>query len=156
VSWHPSLTVWPVFSLHLFAIFLITTSLPAMRAGLSDAVPANLRGAGFGAFNLASVLGGQAAAPLVISLLAATFDGNLRTSFFVLTFPVFFGAWILFRAREHLEADTQKIFAAILTATAEQQAREEAERAALEAELEGEPGTERDDDEDPEPVREPR
>jgi MFS family permease len=138
-SWHPSLTVGPVFALHLVAIFMTTTALPAMRAGLSDAVPANLRGAGFGAFNLASVLGGQAAAPLVISLLARTFDGNLRTSFFILTFPVFFGAWVLWRAREHLEADTQKIFAAILTATAEQQAREEAQKQAeLDAQREDE------------------
>jgi MFS family permease len=125
-SWHPSLTLAPVFALHLVGIFAIASALPALRAGLSDAVPANLRGAGFGAFNLASVLGGQAAAPLVLSALTATFDGNLRTSFFILTFPVFLGSWILFRARRHLEADTQKIFEAILTAMAEQQAREAA------------------------------
>jgi MFS family permease len=126
ISWHPSLTVGPVFVLHLFGVFAITTALPALRAGLADAVPANLRGTGFGAFNLAAVLGGQAAAPVVLSALAEIFDGNLRTSFFILCFPVFFGAFILFRAREHLEADTQKIFATILAAMAEQQAREQA------------------------------
>jgi MFS family permease len=147
-SWHPSLTVVPVFALHLVAIFMMTTALPAMRAGLSDAVPANLRGAGFGAFNLASVLGGQAAAPLIISLLASTFDGNLRTSFFILTFPVFFGAWILYRAREHLEADTQKIFAAILSATAEQQARE--------AQAQAEPEAQPDDRQEAEELSDPR
>ena len=37
---------------------------PALRAGLSDAVPANLRGTGFGAFNVASIVFGSAAAPL--------------------------------------------------------------------------------------------
>jgi MFS family permease len=132
-SWHPSLTLFPVFVLHLLGIFSITTALPALRAGLSDAVPANLRGAGFGAFNLASVLGGQAAAPIVLSLLTRAFDGNLRTSFFVLSFPVFVGAWVLYRARAHLEADTQRIFQAILDAMAEQQEREEAARGALEA-----------------------
>jgi MFS family permease len=141
-SWHPSLTVAPVFTLQLIGIFAITTALPALRAGLSDAVPANLRGAGFGAFNLASVLGGQAAAPLVLSLLAANLDGNLRTSFFIMSFPTFFGAWVLYRARGHLEADTQKIFAAVLTAMAEQQARDEA--AAAEAAGATSPG--RDDD----------
>jgi MFS family permease len=141
-SWHPSLTVVPVFTLQLIGIFAITTALPALRAGLSDAVPANLRGAGFGAFNLASVLGGQAAAPLVLSLLAANLDGNLRTSFFIMSFPTFFGAWVLYRARGHLEADTQKIFAAVLTAMAEQQARDEA--AAAEAAAASAPG--HDDD----------
>jgi MFS family permease len=141
-SWHPSLTLLPVFLLQLVGIFAITTALPALRAGLSDAVPANLRGAGFGAFNLASVLGGQAAAPLVVSMLNRSFDGNLRTSFFVLTFPVFFGAWILYRARGHLAADTQRIFQAILAAMAEQQAEEERQREAAAAAAErgtGEP-----------------
>jgi hypothetical protein len=78
----------------------------------------------------------------VLSGLTTIFDGNLRTSFFILTFPVFLGSWILFRARKHLEADTQRIFEAILTAMAEQQAREEAAavKAAAEAGDDGDGG----------------
>ena len=38
--------------------------------------------------------------------------------------PVFIGALILLRARDHLDADTAKIFQAIVTAMQEQQARE--------------------------------
>jgi MFS family permease len=116
-----------VFFLQLIGIFVLTTAVPALRAGLSDAVPAHLRGAGFGAFNLASVLGGQAAAPIILSVVSAMFDENLRTAFIVVSFPVFLGAWILYRARDHLEEDTQKIFQAILNAMAEQQARDERE-----------------------------
>ena len=45
-------------------IFAVTAAIPALRAGMADAVPAHLRGAGFGAFNLVSILFGAAAAPL--------------------------------------------------------------------------------------------
>jgi MFS family permease len=118
-----------VFVLQLVGIFILTMAVPALRAGLSDAVPGHLRGAGFGAFNLASVLGGQAAAPIILSVISAMFDENLRTAFIIVSFPVFLGAWILYRARNHLEEDTQRIFQAILKAMAEQQEREERERA---------------------------
>jgi MFS family permease len=118
-----------VFGLQLVGIFVLTTAVPALRAGISDAIPAHLRGAGFGAFNLASVLGGQAAAPIILSLVSAAFDENLRTAFIIVSFPVFLGAWILYRARDHLEQDTQRIFEAVLRAMQEQQEREERERA---------------------------
>ena len=42
----------------LLGIFAITSAIPALRAGMADAVPAHLRGAGFGAFNLVSILFG--------------------------------------------------------------------------------------------------
>ena len=51
----------------LFGLFVIVMSIPALRAGLSDALPANLRGAGFGAFNVVSIVLGAASAPLIVS-----------------------------------------------------------------------------------------
>lgn len=113
------LPVLPAYLIQLVGIFTLTMSLPALRAGMSDAVPANLRGAGFGAFNLASVLFGQAAAPIVVSLLSDAFDDNLRTAFLIVSLPVFVGAGILFSARKYLEADTAKIFEAVLAAIEE-------------------------------------
>lgn len=118
------LPLWPCLALQLIGLFLFTMAIPGLRAGLSDAVPANLRGAGFGAFNLVSVVLGGAGAPLVVSALSATFDENLRTAFLLIAPLVFVGAFILLRARDHLEEDAAKIFQAILTAMQEQQERE--------------------------------
>lgn len=114
----------PTFALELVGFFVMTLSVPALRAGLSDAVPANLRGAGFGAFNLVSVVFGQAAAPLVVFALSGAFDDNLRTAFLIVSAPIFLGGFILLKARDHLDADAAKIFQAILTAMQEQQERE--------------------------------
>src|SRR5439155_6331567 len=119
----------PAFALEVIGFFIITMAIPGLRAGLSDAIPANLRGAGFGAFNLVSVIFGGAAAPLIVSVLSQAFDDNLRTAFLIIMPPVYLGAWILLRAREHLDADAMKIFEAVLTAMQEQQERD-AERAA--------------------------
>ena len=91
-------------------------AVPSLRAGLSDAVPAHLRGAGFGAFNLVSVVFGQAAASIIVFSLAGAFDNNIRTAFFICSPPVFIGALVLLRARDHLDADAAKIFEAILKA----------------------------------------
>ena len=68
---------WP-FQVVGFGI--VAMSIPGLRAGLTDAVPAHLRGTGFGAFNLAAVVFGQAAAPFVVGGLSAAFDENLRTA----------------------------------------------------------------------------
>ncbi len=57
-SWSPSL--------QLIGLFIMTMSIPGLRAGLTDAIPAHLRGAGFGAFNLVAVVCGQAAAPFIV------------------------------------------------------------------------------------------
>ena len=110
--------------LELVGFFITTMSIPSLRAGLSDAVPANLRGAGFGAFNLCSVLFGQAAAPLILFGISGAFDDNLRTALLAVSPPVFVGALLLLRARDHLDEDAAKIFQAILTAMQEQQERE--------------------------------
>lgn len=114
------------YPMEIVGFFITVMSVPALRAGLSDAVPANLRGAGFGAFNLASVVFGQAAAPLVVFVLSGLFDGNVRTAFLLVSPPVFIGALILLKARDFLDEDAAKIFQAIVTAMQEQQARDAA------------------------------
>ena len=125
VSYLPQLPFAAVFALELIGLFVIVMAIPGLRAGLSDAVPSNLRGAGFGAFNLVSVLLGAAAAPLVVSGLSQIFDENLRTAFLIVTPPVYLGAWVLLKARDHLDEDAMKIFQAIATAMQEQQEREQ-------------------------------
>ena len=96
-------------------------ALPALRAGLADAVPSHLRGAGFGAFNLAAIVLGAAAAPWVVGVLSSSF--GLRTAFFIVSPPVYFGAFLLYRARVHLDADAMKIFDAVVRALEQEQAR---------------------------------
>jgi MFS family permease len=116
----------PTFALQVAGVFLLTMAVPGIRAGVSDAIPANLRGAGFGAFNLVAVVLGGAGAPVVVSVLSQTFDNNLRTAFLCVMPIVYVGAWVLLRAREHLEADAMKIFQAVVTAMQEQKARDDA------------------------------
>jgi hypothetical protein len=70
------------------------------------------------------VLGG-AGAPIIVSLLSQTFDENLRTAFLLVMPLVYLGAFVLLRAREHLEEDAMKIFQAVINAMQEQQARSE-------------------------------
>jgi MFS family permease len=123
----------PTWILQTAGFFVMALSVPALRAGLSDAVPANLRGAGFGAFNLVSVVFGQAAAPLVVFGLAQALGDNLRTAFVIVSAPIFLGGFALLRARDHLDADAAKIFQAILTAMQEQQEREAAKQADAQA-----------------------
>jgi MFS family permease len=110
------------FPLELAGIFVTSMAIPALRAGLTDAVPANLRGAGFGFFNLASIVFGGMAPLLVFGISQAT--GDLRIAFLVCSPPIFAGALVLLRAREHLDADAARIFQAILTAMQEQPARD--------------------------------
>ena len=117
------------FPLEVLGFGIVCMAIPALRAGLTDAVPHNLRGSGFGFFNLASVVLGAGVASLIVFPIAGAFGDNYRVAFLILSPPVFVGAWILLRAREHLDADAAKIFEAIVTAMQEQQ-RVEAERTA--------------------------
>ena len=119
-----------VFVVQLLGFLAATACVPALRAGLSDAAPAHLRGAGFGAFNLASVVFGSAAAPLVTSAIAAQFGGNYRTAFLIILPIAFLGAACLLLARTHIEQDAAKVFEAVVVAMAAQQAEEAGERAA--------------------------
>ena len=106
----------PAIVLQLVGVFVMTMSLPGLRAGLTDAIPAHLRGAGFGAFNLVAVVGGQAAAPLIVGAISGAFDDNLRVAFLAVTPLSFLGAGILFRARKFLDEDMNKIMMAVLQA----------------------------------------
>ncbi|HEV7763341.1 MAG TPA: hypothetical protein VGO78_30235 [Acidimicrobiales bacterium] len=52
---------------------VMSMAVPGLRAGLTDALPAHLRGTGFGAFNLVAVIFGQAAAPFVVSAISEAY-----------------------------------------------------------------------------------
>ena len=113
------------FPLELIGFFVVVMSIPPLRAGLTDTVPANLRGAGFGAFNLCSILFGAAAAPFVLFGLSDIFDDNLRTAFLLVSPPVFAGGFVLLAARKHLEADMGKMLEAVYKAVMAAQAETE-------------------------------
>ncbi|HEY6427083.1 MAG TPA: MFS transporter, partial [Acidimicrobiales bacterium] len=102
-----------VFLLQLVGLVAATASVPALRAGLSDASPAQVRGAGFAAFNLASVVFGAAAAPLVTAAVASQFDNDYRTAFLIVMPIAFLGAACLLLARRHIEKDSAKVFEAV-------------------------------------------
>jgi sugar phosphate permease len=127
----------PTIALQLLGLFIVTMSIPALRAGLTDAIPAHLRGAGFGAFNLVSVVAGAAAAPVIVGFISDVYDNNLRVAFLAVTPLSFIGAAILYRARKYLDEDMQKIMLAVLTALQEEKERAvelQAERAAQQGE----------------------
>jgi len=128
-SYIPDIPVGLVIVFQGVGFFVTVMSVPALRAGLSDAVPAHLRGAGFGAFNLFSVIFGQAAASAIVFGLAGAFDGNFRTALIIVSPPVFIGALVLLKARDHLDEDAAKIFEAIVNAMQEQQERDAADAA---------------------------
>jgi MFS family permease len=106
--------------LELIGFFTGTTAVPALRAGLSDVTPGTLRGTGFGAFNLTSVLFGSAAAPTIVGAISQSFHQNLRIAFIIVLPPVYIGCWFLYRARKHIEKDTQRIFEMVIAAVNEQ------------------------------------
>jgi MFS family permease len=115
--------VLPVFGLQVAGMFVVSMAVPGLRAGLTDALPAHLRGTGFGAFNLVAVLCGQAAAPFVVSAISSAYDENLRVAFLVIQPLAFVGAALLFRARRFLDEDMQQIMLAVLTAVQEERDR---------------------------------
>jgi MFS family permease len=129
-----------VFVLQLVGLVAATASVPALRAGLSDASPAQVRGAGFAAFNLASVVFGAAAAPLVTAAVAGAFDEDYRTAFLIVMPIAFVGAACLLLARSHIEKDSAKVFEAVVVAMATNQAEEAAYAAASQVDEDDEPG----------------
>jgi MFS family permease len=126
VSWLP-MPIGANIAVQLVAMFVITISIPALRAGIADAVPADLRGAGFAAFTLVAAIFGEAAAPLLIGVLSDAIGqpNGLRIAFLISTPPVFLGGYVLLRAREHLDEDAAKIMMAIQQAYMEQEAVEQ-------------------------------
>jgi MFS family permease len=117
-------------AIQTLSIFVYTLAIPSLRAGVGDAVPAHLRGAGFAAFALISAIFGAAAAPPAIGLLSDIW--NLRIAFLICMPSIFLGALILLRARAHLDEDVAKVLMAVQRAYQEQEALE-AKRAAEEA-----------------------
>ncbi|MDP1804911.1 MAG: hypothetical protein Q8K72_07085, partial [Acidimicrobiales bacterium] len=112
-----------IVALQFVGFAIVAMSIPGLRAGLTDAVPAHLRGTGFGAFNLAAVVFGQAAAPFVVGGLSAMFDENLRTALLLVSPISLVGALVLFRARRFLDEDMNKIMMAVLQAMQDEQVR---------------------------------
>ncbi len=102
--------------LQLVGFFFATSAIPALRAGLTDAVPSTVRGTGFGTFNLVSVMFGSAAAPLVTAFFSQRFGDNLRTAFLIELPFAYIGAALLIAARRHLEADTQRLLVVVAEA----------------------------------------
>lgn len=119
--------VLPAFGLQVLGLFVLSMSVPGLRAGLTDALPAHLRGTGFGAFNLVAVVCGQAMAPFVVSVISSAYDENLRVAFLVVQPLSLIGAALLFRARRYLDGDMQKIMLAVLTAVQEENERRASE-----------------------------
>jgi len=109
-----------VFVLQLLAFLISASSVPALRAGLTDVVPAHLRGTGSGAFNLTSIVFGSAAAPVATAAVATHFGGNYRVAFSLVMPIAFVGAFFLLAARRHIETDTAKIFEAVAVALKDQ------------------------------------
>ena len=126
----------PAFVLQLLGLFVMTMAIPGLRAGLTDAIPAHLRGAGFGAFNLVAVICGAAAAPSSSARSSDYFDENLRVAFLAVTPLSFIGAAILFRARKFLDEDMNKIMMAVLQALQDERDRQAADAAEHAAEHE--------------------
>ena len=48
---------------------------------------------------------------------------SLRIAFLLVSLPVFLGAYVLYRARDHLDADAAKIFEAVARAMQQDQER---------------------------------
>jgi MFS family permease len=119
--------ILPAFGLQLLGLFVDSMAIPGLRAGLTDALPAHLRGTGFGAFNLVAVVAGQAAAPFVVSAVSSLYDENLRVALLVVSPLSYVGAAVLFRARKFLDDDMQRIMLAVLTALQEERDRQAAE-----------------------------
>jgi len=75
-------------------------------------------------FLAATVVFGAAAAPLVTSAIASQFGNNYRVAFLLILPIAYLGAGCLMLARTHIERDAARVFEAVVTAMAAQQAEE--------------------------------
>ena len=107
---HPDALRAPPSAIELVTGFLVAGLVPPgpARAGLTDAVPANLRSTGSGAFNITSIVFGSAAAPVIVSAVATQFGGNYRVAFSIVMPIAFVGTFFLLAARRHIERDTAR------------------------------------------------
>jgi MFS family permease len=97
-------------ALQVLGFFTGTLAVPALRAGISDVTPGQVRGTGFGAFNLTAVVFGSALAPVIVGAVSQAFGNDLRLAFAASLPPVYLAAWLFWRARRLIEADTQALF----------------------------------------------
>jgi hypothetical protein len=72
------------------------------------------------AVDLTAVLFGTAAAALVTSFFSQRYGDNLRTAFLIVLPVAYVGSALLIAARKHLEADTQRLFEVVGSATRQQ------------------------------------
>jgi MFS family permease len=87
-------------------------SIPALRASMTDVIPAESRGVGVSAFALTSAVFGTSLAPPIVGALSdAT---SLRAAFNIVSPIVVVGALILLRARKTIVEDAQAMFQALI------------------------------------------
>lgn len=94
-----------VYGLEIVGTFVVTAAVPPLKAGISDALPTESRGAGFALFNIVSVIAGQAAASVVVFSIAGALNNDYRSALLAVSPGVAAGAIVLFQARKHLTRD---------------------------------------------------
>lgn len=97
-----------VYLLELGGTFLVTIAVPPLKAGLSDALPAEIRGTGFAAFNIVSVIAGQAAASVIVFSIAGALSNDYRSALLAVSPGVAAGAFVLWHARRYLDDDVAR------------------------------------------------
>ena len=84
-------------------------AVPAVKAGISDALPAQIRGSGFALFNIVSVIAGQAAASVVVFSIAGALGNDYRSALLAVGPGIAGGALVLLHARKYLDRDVARI-----------------------------------------------
>lgn len=112
------------FFLQFAGVFAISGAIPALRASMTDVVPAESMGMGVSALSFFSALFGNALAPPLVGLLS-DLTGSLLAALYIVSPPIIIGAVILLRARTTIARDAQAIIESIMERT--QQSTEPAE-----------------------------
>lgn len=113
-----------VYVLEIIGTFVVTLAVPPLKAGISDALPAQSRGAGFALFNIVSVIAGQAAASVVVFSIAGVLGNDYRSALLAVSPGVAAGAVVLFHARKYLDRDVAHIADVVTHMPPRQQAEE--------------------------------